>query len=57
MLGDGRKLIEKTITDTNASEEIDLGVQGVMTLTLVLKPGPGFEIGDYGNWADARLLR
>jgi len=57
VLGDGRKLFEKQVKPGEAAFEVDVEVKGVKELTLVLDPGPGFEIGDYGDWVDARLLR
>jgi len=32
-------------------------VTGARELVLSLEAGPGLDIGDHGDWADARLLR
>lgn len=55
--GDGRKLFEKKLLPGEAPAPVDVEVGGVRELTLALEAGPGFEVGDYGDWADARLLR
>jgi hypothetical protein len=57
VLADGRKLFEKQLLADGAPAAVDLDVSGVKELVLALEPGPGFEVGDYGDWADARLLR
>jgi NPCBM/NEW2 domain len=54
---DGKKVFEKKVAPGQKSVEIDVVLKGARTLQLVLEAGDGFEIGDYGNWVDARLLR
>jgi hypothetical protein len=54
---DGKKLFERKLKFSDPPVEVDVPLKGAKTLTLILEPGPGFEIGDYGNWVDARLLR
>jgi hypothetical protein len=57
VLGDGRELFARKLAPGEKPAEVDVAVAGVRQLSLVLEPGPGLEIGDYGNWVDARLLR
>jgi hypothetical protein len=57
VLGDGKALFEKQVLPGDLPVPVDLEVGGVKELVLVLEPGPGLEVGDYGDWADARLLR
>lgn len=57
VLGDGKVLFEKTLKPGDEPVVLDVAVDGVRTLQLVLDAGPGAEIGDYGDWADARLVR
>jgi hypothetical protein len=57
VIGDGKALFEKQVAPGDPPAAVDLDIGGVKDLVLVLEPGPGFEVGDYGDWADARLLR
>jgi len=57
ILADGKEIFRRKLRPGDKPVEVDLPVSSVSELKLVLEPGPGFEIGDYGNWADARLLR
>jgi hypothetical protein len=57
VFGDGKPLFEKQLLPGEAPVPVDLEVGGVKELVLALEPGPGLEVGDYGDWADARLLR
>lgn len=57
VLGDGKVLFERTLKPGDEPVALDVAVDGVRTLQLVLDAGPGAEIGDYGDWADARLVR
>jgi alpha-galactosidase len=57
IIGDGKKLFEKKLLPGEAPAPVDVDIGGVKELRLVLEAGPGLEIGDYGDWADARLLR
>ncbi|MCG3178147.1 MAG: hypothetical protein BIFFINMI_00470 [Phycisphaerae bacterium] len=56
VVADGRVIWEQTVRP-GASVEVDLDVSGVRKLELAVLSGPGYEIGDYGDWADARLVR
>jgi hypothetical protein len=57
IVADGRKRLEFEISNNGKARDVDLDVSGVKVLRLQVEAGPGFEIGDYGNWIDARLLR
>lgn len=57
VLADGRRVFEKQLAPGDKAVDVDVPVGGVKDLTLILDAGPGFDLGDYGDWADARLLR
>ena len=57
VFGDGKPIFDKQVLPGDLPVPVDLDLSGVRELVLVLEPGPGLEVGDYGNWADARLLR
>lgn len=58
VLGDGRPLVpECRRTGADPAQEISADVAGVRLLVLEVDFGQGFDLGDFADWAEARVVK
>jgi hypothetical protein len=55
--GDDRPLLERVIGGDGQPLPIDLDVAGIRRLTIVVDYGVGYDVGDYLNIVDARIVK
>jgi len=57
VLGDGKTLFTSNVlTGSDTAQPIRVDVSGVTTLTLTVEPATNADIGDWADWADARVI-
>lgn len=54
---DGASLLDRAVTSQDGAVPVSLSVKGVRELTLEADFGPGGDVRDVVNWADARLVK
>jgi hypothetical protein len=57
VVGDGKSLWSQRVRATDAPLPIRIEIKGIKRLTLRVDPGVDFDLGDHGDWCDARLLK
>lgn len=55
--GDGIELWRQRLNSGKPADRIDLDIRGYGRLELVVLPGEQFDLGDFVNWANPRLLK
>ncbi len=55
--GDGIELWKRRLTAENPSEKLDLEVAGYRLIEVRVEPGEQYDLGDFVNWGNARLLK
>jgi len=57
VLGDGQLLLDSgPVTGADAPQRVSVSVSGVDKLTLIVDPANNADVGDWADWANARLI-
>jgi hypothetical protein len=58
VLGDGKELFASgSMLGGDAPRAVSVPIAGIDELTLIVEPGANADVGDWANWADARVIR
>ena len=57
VMGDGIELWKQRIRAADPLRQIKVDVTGMSRITLIVRPGSKFDLGDHVDWCDARLLK
>lgn len=55
--GDGIELWKQRLFGEKTSDQIDIDISGYAQIEIAVLPGEQFDLGDFVNWANPRMLR